>query len=736
MGESFCPWERCYLAIDLKSFFASVECVSRGLDPLRTNLVVADRSRTEKTICLAVTPALKQLGIPGRPRLFEVAARVKEKNYERRRRAPGAKLCGSSCFLEELSADPALSIDYIVARPRMSLYMKYSTEIYKIYLRFVSEKDIHVYSIDEVFIDITDYLPTYRVGAHALAIRMIREVLRESGITATCGIGPNLYLAKIAMDIVAKHAAADQDGVRIAELDLRSYREKLWNHRPLTDFWRLGRGMQRQLEKQNLLTMGDIARCALREEGCQSAELLYRLFGVNAELLIDHAFGEESCTISEIQSYRPEKNSLGNGQVLHTPYPFEKARLIVREMTDLLALELLEKRLVTGLISLNIGFDIENLPRGVSGGSYCGSVERDHYGRAVPKPVHGSRRLPFRTSSARLITEAMMELYDSIADPRLLVRRIYLCAEEAVPEEETGGECESYGQLDLFTDYEKLEKEKREREERLGKERRAQEAILSLKRRFGKNAVLRGMNLEEGGTAIERNAEIGGHRSGEEEMKQRPELGTLVGKDSMQNAAEGRSISSFRGGKGIFPDFPLVRGEEREEDKENRRNTGNTGNSGNSGNTEGREKKAEGERRECLEKYGKILDADRPLLPAYPRMSLHKRASQFSPFAALTGYAAAVSESARRTEQRPELSEDQKEELDREFRKLSAELDRGESPRITLRFFLPDERKAGGSTQFYRGGLSKIDRQKRLLRFSDGTEISIPEITALRLDQA
>ncbi len=499
--------ERSYIAIDLKSFYASVECVERGLDPLRTNLVVADLSRTEKTICLAVSPSLKSFGISGRARLFEVVSRVKEVNAERLRRAPGHRLTGSSCDLDELNANPSLALDYLVATPQMAHYMQRSSEIYQIYLRHVAQEDIHVYSIDEVFMDVTDYLHTCGLTAHELAMKIIREVLRETGITATAGIGSNLYLCKIAMDIVAKHMPADQDGVRIASLDEQSYREKLWAHQPITDFWRVGRGYAKRLEKLGLFTMGDIARYSLDTHG---ENRLYKEFGVNAELLIDHAWGWEPCRIRDIQEYTPENNSISSGQVLQQPYEFEKARLVVREMADALSLDLVDKELVADQIVLTIGYDIENLSDPGRRESYKGEIVSDHYGRRVPKPAHGSINLGRQTASTRLITAAAMELFDRIVDPGLLVRRMYVVANHVVREDRV--RPPEPEQLDLFTDYAALEQKRAREQAELEREKRGQKAVLEIQKKFGKNALLKGMNLEEGATGRERNAQVGGHR--------------------------------------------------------------------------------------------------------------------------------------------------------------------------------------------------------------------------------
>lgn len=505
--------QKTYIAIDLKSFYASVECKERNRDPLTTNLVVADKSRTEKTICLAVSPSLKSCGIPGRPRLFEVVQKVREANNKRRWKAPNRTFNGSSDDKAELDANPALEIDYIVAPPRMAYYMEYSTKIYNVYLKYVAPEDIFPYSIDEVFMDVTDYLQTYRMTARELAMTMIQDVLKTTGITATAGIGTNMYLCKIAMDIVAKHIEPDKNGVRITELDEMSYREKLWSHRPITDFWRVGKGYAKKLEEHGLYTMGDIARCSIgKPNELYNEELLYKLFGINAELLIDHAWGYEPCTMEQVKAYKPETNSVSSGQVLHCPYDYEKARLIVKEMTDQMVLDLVDKGLVTDQLVLTIGYDIENLSNPNLKYRYKGEVTIDRYGRKVPKHAHGTANLEKKTSSTRLITNAVMDLYDRIVDEHLLVRRITITANKLVDEKSVKQEDE-YQQLDLFTDYEAQRKKQAEEEEKLERERRMQEAMLSIKKKFGKNAVLKGMNLEEGATAKDRNEQIGGHKA-------------------------------------------------------------------------------------------------------------------------------------------------------------------------------------------------------------------------------
>ena len=490
-----------YIAIDLKSFYASVECVERGSDPLTTNLVVADPTRTEKTICLAVSPSLKAYGIPGRARLFEVVQKVKDVNEQRIKKVPGHRFSCKSYNALDLANDPSLEIDYLVAPPQMAHYMKISTEIYQIYLRYIAPEDIHVYSIDEVFIDATSYLETYKMTAHELAMKMIRDVLSETGITATAGIGTNLYLAKIAMDIVAKHIPADKDGVRIAELDEMSYHQKLWSHRPLTDFWRVGRGIAAKLEANHIFTMGDIARQSLYDE-----DVFYKLFGVNAELLIDHAWGWEPCTIADIKSYKPENHSVSQGQVLQCPYDFEKAKLIVHEITELLVLDLVDKELVCDQVVLTVGYDIEN----TQNGNYNGEVKADRYGRNVPKQAHGSENIGRYTSSTKLIVEAMMRLFDRIVDKNLTVRRMYVVANHVISERDIP---ETHEQLDLFSNFESIEEKCRQEDADLEREKDLQKAMIALQKRFGKNSVLKGLNLKEGATTIERNGTIGGHKA-------------------------------------------------------------------------------------------------------------------------------------------------------------------------------------------------------------------------------
>ena len=507
MGDSV------YIAADLKSFYASVECVERGLDPLTTNLVVADLRRTEKTICLAVSPSLKTYGIPGRARLFEVVQRVKEVNAQRQSRAPGRKLTGASYDGSALSASPSLAVDYIVAPPRMALYMDRSTQIYNVYLKYIAPSDIHVYSIDEVMMDVTNYLPLYGLTARELAMKIILDVLHTTGITATAGIGINLYLCKIAMDIGAKHIQPDKNGVRIAELDEMSYRRSLWTHRPLTDFWRVGRGYAKKLEAHGLYTMGDVARCSIGgPTDYYNEDLLYKLFGVNAELLIDHAWGWEPATIADIKAYKPESSSIGSGQVLQYPYTFDKARLAVREMADMLALDLVDKGLVTNQVVLTVGYDIDNLKDATLRKSYQGEVTTDRYGRSVPKHAHGTENIGEYTSSTKKIILAVLSLYDRIMDKNLLVRRLYLVANRVVNESDAP-KPEMLQQMDLFTDYAAEQAKQEEESVRLAKEKSIQRAMLSIKKKYGKNAILKGMNLEDGATAKDRNGRIGGHKA-------------------------------------------------------------------------------------------------------------------------------------------------------------------------------------------------------------------------------
>lgn len=492
--------QRQYIAIDLKSFYASVECIERGLNPCDACLVVADESRTEKTICLAVSPALKSFGLPGRPRLFEVVQKVREVNRRRGHR-------GTSISGRQLAERNDLAVDYIIAPPRMGLYITYSSRIYEIYLRHVAAEDIHVYSIDEVFIDATDYLDIYRMTAHELAARMIADVLSETGITATAGIGTNMYLCKIAMDIVAKKMPSDKDGVRIASLDEASYRRSLWSHRPLTDFWRVGKGIARQLEAVGIMTMGDIARCSLNNE-----EWLYSRFGANAELLIDHAWGWEPVTMDLVKTYHPGARSMSSGQVLQHPYTFNQARTVVAEMADNVALDLVEKGLVTNQIVLTVGYDIENLTNPAISDIYNGRVTIDNYGRRVPYHAHGTSNIDCFTSSSQLIIKHVTQLFDRITNPDLLVRRLTLSINRLIPENSIKQNDDTPVQLDLFTDYEQVRSQKQAKTEALKRERRRQEAIISLRQRFGKNAILKGLNYADGATQRERNQQIGGHR--------------------------------------------------------------------------------------------------------------------------------------------------------------------------------------------------------------------------------
>jgi len=501
---------RTYVAIDLKSFYASVECMERGLDPMRTNLIVADASRTEKTIGLAVSPSLKSFGISGRPRLFEVVQRIKEVNAERQR-ASGGRLIGKSAQIDAIHADPSLAVDYIVAPPRMAYYMEYSTRIYHVYLKYIAPEDIHVYSIDEVFLDVTNYLKTYRMTARELTRTIMLDVLHTTGITSTAGIGSNLYLCKIAMDIVAKRMAPDENGVRIAELDEQSYREQLWAHSPITDFWRVGHGYAQKLASVGLYTMGDVARCSVGSpDEYHNEELLYKLFGVNAELLIDHAWGWEPCTIADIKAYRPEENSICSGQVLQYPYPADRARLVVMEMADLLALDLVDKKLMTDQLVLTVGYDIENLKDEDTRKAYRGEITLDRYGRATPKHAHGTENLNGYTASTKQILQAVGALYDRIINPKLTVRRITLTACRVV-DETTAARRTPPEQLDIFSVLE--EDHVREAAEEQAKEKKIQETVLDIKRKFGKNAILKGMNLEEGATAKDRNRQIGGHKA-------------------------------------------------------------------------------------------------------------------------------------------------------------------------------------------------------------------------------
>jgi DNA polymerase V len=505
--------ERVYMAIDLKSFYASVECMERGLDPLTTNLVVADAARSEKTICLAVSPSLKALGISGRPRLFEVVQRVKEVNADRKWKAPNHAFSGASVDANELAASPGLAVDFIAAIPQMALYMEYSTRIYQVYLKHVAPEDIFVYSIDEVFMDVTNYLKFSGLNQHDFARMIIRDVLDTVGVTATAGIGTNLYLCKVAMDIVAKHIPADKDGVRIAEIDEMSYRKLLWNHRPITDFWRVGKGYAKRLEKHGLYTMGDIARCSMgKDTDYYNEDLLYKLFGVNAELLIDHAWGWEPCTLEDVKAYKPASKSTGAGQVLMKPYPHDQARMVVQEMTELLVLDLVDKGLVTDQVVLTVGYDIKNLEKPEIRRKYTGEIKTDFYGRQVPKHAHGTANVGKLTSSTRLIMEAVLDLFDRIVNPSLLVRRVNLSANHVVDEKEADRQV-AYEQLDLFTDYEEKAAVQEAEAQALEKEKSLQHTMLDIKKKYGKNAILKGSNLKKGATTKDRNKQIGGHKA-------------------------------------------------------------------------------------------------------------------------------------------------------------------------------------------------------------------------------
>lgn len=492
--------QKIYIAIDLKSFYASVECKERGLDPITTNLVVADSSRTEKTICLAVSPSLKSYGIPGRARLFEVIQKVREINIERKYKVPGHILKGKSYDAIELKNKPELELDFIAAPPRMAYYMKYSTDIYNVYLKYFSPEDIYVYSIDEVFIDVTHYLKTYKKTPKELVTKVINDVYNTTGITATAGIGTNMYLCKVAMDIVAKHVEPDKNGVRIAALDEMRYRKLLWNHRPLTDFWRVGKGYAKKLEQHGIYTMGDVARTSIKNE-----DLLYKLFGINAELLIDHSWGWECCTIESIKSYKPKSNSMTSGQVLHCPYNYEQTKIIVKEMAELLSLDLVRNNLVTNQIVLDIGYDIDSLIIPEISKYYNGEITTDRYGRKTPKNAHGTINIDHNTSSTKIIIENVINLYERIINKRLLVRRINITVNNLINESQIKNE---YEQTDLFTNYEEV-KIKRKKEE---DEKKIQKAMLNIKDKYGKNAILKGMNLQEEGTTIERNRQIGGHQ--------------------------------------------------------------------------------------------------------------------------------------------------------------------------------------------------------------------------------
>lgn len=505
--------EKAYIAIDLKSFYASVECADRMLNPLTTNLVVADSSRTEKTICLAVSPSMKAHGIPGRARLFEVIAKVKEVNAKRLLHTSNGFFTGKSWNAKELEENPDLELDFVIAPPQMARYMQISASIYNIYLKYIAPEDIHVYSIDEVFMDVTNYLNTYQMTPEQLARKMIKEVLETTGITATAGIGTNLYLCKVAMDIMAKHTEPDENGVRIAILDEVTYRKNLWDHQPITDFWRVGRGYAKRLAEVGIHTMGDVARCSLgSERDYYNEDLLYKIFGVNAELLIDHAWGYEPCTMAAIKNYKPENNSVGSGQVLQHPYEWDKARVIVWEMTDLLVLDLVDKGLVTDQLVLTVGYDIENLSDPVRMKKYKGPLSTDWHGRKIPKHAHGSTNLDKYTSSTKIILDAVMKLYDEIVDPNLLIRRVNIAANHVFDEGTVKNEVK-FEQMDLFTDYAAIEEKEKAESKDLEKEKKMQQAMLSIKKKYGKNAVLKGTNLTEGAMTIERNKQIGGHKA-------------------------------------------------------------------------------------------------------------------------------------------------------------------------------------------------------------------------------
>lgn len=501
---------RTYIAIDLKSFYASVECIERGLDPLTTNLVVADKDRTEKTICLAISPALKSYGLPGRPRLFEVIKIIKDANSIRKLKLIDNIFKDKSFDINELNKNPNLEIDYIVAKPRMAYYMAYSNKIYNIYLKYISSEDIHIYSIDEVIIDITDYLNTYKMTARELASTIVKDIFDNTGITATVGIGTNMYLCKVAMDIVAKHVDADENGLRIAELDEMSYRKKLWSHKPITDFWRVGRGYAKKLEEYGIYTMGDVAMCSLgKDNDFYNEKLLYKLFGVNAELLIDHAWGYEPCLIKECKNYKPRTNGMSLGQVLQEPYDYEKAKLVLKEMANQVALNLVEKERLTNKIVLDICYDAENTDNSELKKIYKGDIKIDAYGRKIPKPAHGTINIGASTSSARIIVEYVIKLYNRIINKDLSIRKINISANMIT--QENSNEKNKYNQLSLFDNnkddnsvYEKFI---------LNKEKDMQQAMLNIKKKFGKNAILKGMSLIDGATAKERNEQIGGHRA-------------------------------------------------------------------------------------------------------------------------------------------------------------------------------------------------------------------------------
>lgn len=493
---------RIYACIDLKSFYASVECRDRNLEPITTNLVVADKSRTEKTICLAVTPALKKYGLSGRSRLYEVVQKVKSINYERKSKLKHRRFLGKSFDEIELDTHPEYELDYIVAPPRMSLYIKYSTKIYSIYLKYISSDDIFVYSIDEVFCDITDYVKIYNLSPRQLITKILCDVYKETGITATAGIGTNMYLAKVAMDIVAKHMDPDINGTRIACIDEVKYRKLLWNHKPITDFWRVGRGYSSKLEKYNIHTMGDIARCSMERE-----ELLYKLFGINAEILIDHSWGYEPCTIKDVKEYKPSSNSLSVGQVLHEPYEFSKTKIIIEEMAEDLSLQLVSRNLLTKKIVLTIGYDIENITN--SSINYTGEIVKDMYGRDIPKHAHGTITLNHNTSSTKLIVEKTLELFYKIMDKNLLTRRINISAN--VKAEDKILDKNIYHQFDIFSCSDDTDNKNKIEIEKEKDELKLQKTMLNLKYKYGKNSIVKALDLSEGATTMSRNRQIGGH---------------------------------------------------------------------------------------------------------------------------------------------------------------------------------------------------------------------------------
>ena len=496
---------KLYMCIDLKSFYASVECKERNLDPIKTNLVVADNSRTEKTICLAVSPSLKEYGIKGRARLFEVVKKIKDINYKREKDC-NYKFKGSSCNIEEIKNDKYLKMDFIIAKPRMKLYMQYSRDIYNIYLKYLSKDDVFSYSIDEVFCDITTYLNYYNLSALEFATMVIKKIYDETGITATAGIGTNLYLAKVAMDIESKHTEPNSDGVRIAYLDILTYRKKLWNHMPITDFWRIGKGYKKKLEAYNIYTMGDVARTSINNE-----DLLYKIFGVNAELLIDHAWGYEPCTIKDIKEYKPTTSSISKGQVLHSPYTFEKAKIVFLEMLEDLALDLVARDLVAEKLVITIGYDIENISN-PNLFKYCDEVKKDYYGRIVPKSAHGTITFKVKTSSIKIIQEYGLKLYKEIVNPNLLIRRMYIYFTNIVSSNSVSKEVH-YEQFNLFDDYTSWDKDIQKEKDELKEDKKIQKTMINIKNKYGKNAILKLVDLSDGATTIDRNNQIGGHNA-------------------------------------------------------------------------------------------------------------------------------------------------------------------------------------------------------------------------------